>query len=54
MPIALGDDKALFARRGVRLANVQRANEPAVAQRAIALILALTRRLPLARQPEGA
>jgi D-2-hydroxyacid dehydrogenase (NADP+) len=42
-------DKALFARRGVRLANAQGANERAVAEHAIALILALTRQLHLAR-----
>ena len=42
-------DKALFARRGVRLATAQGANERAVAEHAIALILALTRQLHLAR-----
>ena len=42
-------DKALFAERGVRLANAQGVNERAVAEHAIALILALTRQLHLAR-----
>jgi phosphoglycerate dehydrogenase-like enzyme len=42
-------DKALFARRGVRLANAQGANERAVAEHAIALVLALTRQLHLLR-----
>src|ERR1700744_6263917 len=42
-------DKALFRKRGVRLANAQGANERAVAEHAIALILALTRQLHLAR-----
>ena len=42
-------DKALFAKRGVRLANAQGVNERAVAEHAIALILALTRQLHLAR-----
>jgi D-2-hydroxyacid dehydrogenase (NADP+) len=42
-------DKALFVRRGVRLASAQGANERAVAEHAIALILALTRQLHLAR-----
>ena len=47
-------DKALFAKRGVRLANAQGANERAVAEHAIALILALTRQLPLARDNQRA
>ncbi len=42
-------DKALFAERGVRLANAQGVNERAVAEHAVALILALTRQLHLAR-----
>jgi D-2-hydroxyacid dehydrogenase (NADP+) len=42
-------DKALFAKRGVRLASAQGVNERAVAEHAIALILALTRQLHLAR-----
>ena len=42
-------DKALFARRGVRLANAQGVNERAVGEHAVALILALTRQLHLAR-----
>jgi D-2-hydroxyacid dehydrogenase (NADP+) len=54
MPIALGDDKALFARRGARLANVRGANERAVAEHAIALILCLTRQFPLARDNQRA
>jgi D-2-hydroxyacid dehydrogenase (NADP+) len=47
-------DKALFAKRGVRLANAQGANERAVAEHAIALILALTRQLHLARDNQRA
>jgi D-2-hydroxyacid dehydrogenase (NADP+) len=42
-------DKALFAERGVQLASAQGANERAVAEHAIALILALTRQLHEAR-----
>ena len=42
-------DKAPFTERGVRLANAQGVNERAVAEHAIALILALTRQLYLAR-----
>ena len=42
-------DKALFRKYGVRLANAQGANERAVAEHAIALILTLTRQLHLAR-----
>jgi D-2-hydroxyacid dehydrogenase (NADP+) len=42
-------DKALFASSGVRLANAQGVNERAVAEHALALILALTRQLHLAR-----
>jgi D-2-hydroxyacid dehydrogenase (NADP+) len=49
-------DKALLARNGVRLASAQGANERAVAEHAMALILALTRQLHLARdnQRKGA
>jgi phosphoglycerate dehydrogenase-like enzyme len=42
-------DKALFASRGIRLASAQGVNERAVAEHAIALILALTRQLHKAR-----
>jgi len=42
-------DKTLFASRGVRLASAQGVNEQAVAEHAMALILALTRQLHLAR-----
>jgi D-2-hydroxyacid dehydrogenase (NADP+) len=42
-------DKALFKEHGVRLASAQGANERAVAEHAIALILSLTRHLHLAR-----
>jgi D-2-hydroxyacid dehydrogenase (NADP+) len=42
-------DTALFRKHGVRLANAQGANERAVAEHAIALILTLTRQLHLAR-----
>ncbi len=47
-------DKALFARHGVRLANAQGANERAVAEHAMALILALTRQLHQARDNQQA
>ena len=47
-------DKALFAKRGVRLANAQGANERAVAEHALALILALTRQLHVARDNQQA
>jgi phosphoglycerate dehydrogenase-like enzyme len=49
-------DKALLRQRGVRLASAQGANERAVAEHAMALILALTRQLHLARdnQRKGA
>jgi phosphoglycerate dehydrogenase-like enzyme len=47
-------DKALFKRRGVRLANAQGANERAVAEHAIALVLALTRQLHVARDNQRA
>src|ERR1700751_5506558 len=39
-------DKALLKQRGIRLASAQGANERAVAEHAMALILALARRLP--------
>jgi phosphoglycerate dehydrogenase-like enzyme len=42
-------DKALFASRGIRLASAQGVNERAVAEHAMALILALTRQLHKAR-----
>ena len=42
-------DKALFTLRGVRLANAQGVNERAVAEHAMALMLALTRQLHKAR-----
>jgi D-2-hydroxyacid dehydrogenase (NADP+) len=47
-------DKALFMKRGVRLASAQGANERAVAEHAIALMLALTRQLHLARDNQHA
>ena len=47
-------DKALFAKHGVRLASAQGANERAVAEHAIALILALSRQLHLARDNQHA
>jgi D-2-hydroxyacid dehydrogenase (NADP+) len=47
-------DKALFAKYGVRLASAQGANERAVAEHAIALMLALTRQLHLARDNQQA
>src|ERR1700733_13082380 len=47
-------DKALFVKHGVRLANAQGANERAVAEHAIALILALTRQLHQAHDNQRA
>ena len=48
-------DKALFMKRGVRLASAQGANERAVAEHAIGLILALDASASSgARQPAGA
>ena len=47
-------DKTLFIKRGVRLASAQGANERAVAEHAIALMLALTRQLHLARDNQQA
>jgi D-2-hydroxyacid dehydrogenase (NADP+) len=46
-------DKALFARHGVRLASAQGVNEKAVAEHAMALILALTRQLHHARDNQN-
>ena len=48
-------DQALFRAKGVRLASAQGANEKAVAEHALALMLSLTRHLHLARdrQPEA-
>ena len=46
--------KPLFIKRGVRLASAQGANEQAVAEHALALILALTRQLHLARDNQQA
>ena len=43
-------DKAQFVKHGVRLANAQGANERAVAEHGLALILALTRQLHLAHE----
>jgi D-2-hydroxyacid dehydrogenase (NADP+) len=45
-------DKAQFAARGVRLASAQGANERAVAEHALALILALKRHLHLGRDAQ--
>jgi phosphoglycerate dehydrogenase-like enzyme len=47
-------DKALFAAKGVRLASAQGVNEKAVAEHALALILALTRQLHVARDNQHA
>lgn len=46
-------DRAAFAQHGVRLASAQGANEQAVAEHAIALILAMARRLPEARDNQA-
>lgn len=46
-------DKALLKRRGIRLASAQGANERAVAEHAMALMLALARRLPEARDNQA-
>jgi phosphoglycerate dehydrogenase-like enzyme len=46
-------DARLLAERGVRLASAQGVNEKAVAQHAIALMLALVRRLPEARDNQA-
>jgi D-2-hydroxyacid dehydrogenase (NADP+) len=45
-------DKPLFVKQGVRLANARGANERAVAEHAIALVLALTRQLHLLRDSQ--
>jgi D-2-hydroxyacid dehydrogenase (NADP+) len=45
-------DKALFKARGIRLASAQGANERAVAEHALALILALKRHLHLGRDAQ--
>lgn len=45
-------DRALFAARGVRLASAQGANERAVAEHALALILALKRHVHLGRDAQ--
>lgn len=47
-------DKAAFAAAGVRLATAQGANERAVSEHAMALILALTRQIHLARDNQTA
>jgi phosphoglycerate dehydrogenase-like enzyme len=47
-------DKALFIKRSVRLASAQGVNEHAVAEHAIALMLALARQLHLARDNQQA
>jgi D-2-hydroxyacid dehydrogenase (NADP+) len=46
-------DKALFQARGVRLASAQGANERAVAEHALALMLALSRQLHLGRDAQA-
>ena len=46
-------DSALLADRGIRLASAQGVNERAVAEHAMALILALSRRLPEARDNQS-
>jgi phosphoglycerate dehydrogenase-like enzyme len=54
--ISAGTDqfpKTEFARRGIRLASAQGANERAVAEHAVALLLALFRRLPEARDNQA-
>lgn len=47
-------DRAQFRANGIRLASAQGANEKAVAQHAMALILALARKLPQARDNQTA
>lgn len=54
--ISAGTDqfpKAEFKRRGIRLASAQGANERAVAEHALALLLALFRRIPEARDNQA-
>lgn len=46
-------DKALFAARGLRLASAQGANERAVAEHAMALMLALSRHIHLGRDAQA-
>jgi phosphoglycerate dehydrogenase-like enzyme len=46
-------DKALLAERGVRLANARGVNERAVSEHAMALLLALARKLPEARDNQA-
>jgi len=46
-------DRSLLRARGVRLASAQGVNERAVSQHAMALILAMARRLPEARDNQG-
>ena len=46
-------DQAAFRQHGVRLASAQGANEQAVSEHAIALILAMARRLPEARDNQA-
>lgn len=47
-------DRGALAAAGIRLASAQGANERAVAEHAIALILALARKLPMARDNQAA
>lgn len=47
-------DKAAFATAGIRLASAQGANERAVSEHAMALILGLTRQIHLARDNQTA
>jgi len=47
-------DKAALAAAGIRMASAQGANERAVAEHAMALILALARKLPMARDNQAA
>ena len=46
-------DRGLLRERGVRLASAQGVNERAVSQHAMALILAMARRLPEARDNQA-
>ncbi len=46
-------DKAAFRAAGIRLASAQGANERAVAEHALALILALARKIPMARDNQA-
>jgi D-2-hydroxyacid dehydrogenase (NADP+) len=47
-------DKAALRAAGIRLASAQGANERAVAEHAVALILALARKIPMARDNQSA